>query len=76
MHNLLCVLPEVKRRRTIKQVDSVAVVSSDNYVVHHTFTPVKRDLTEANVKTPPLLANATDSIQWCDTDLNSCLKQK
>ena len=64
----------MRRRRSIKGSADKAMVTSDNYVKHHSLEAVKEELTEANILTPALIENATGSIQFCDTDLNSLLK--
>ena len=76
MHNVLCILPEVKRRRQqAQQLDATALISSDNCVTHHTLPAVKHEFNDLKILTPAL-PNSTDSVQWGDTDLNSCLKIK
>ena len=76
LHNVLILLEEVKRRRVVKGITSVAMCTSDNYVCHHNLLAVKDELTHNNVLTPRLVENSTSQIQWCDTDLNACLKSK
>ena len=76
LHNVLCILPEVQRRRLAKGRSTVALISSDNYITHHTLDAVKKELGENNTLTPALRPNSTGSVQWCDTDLNACLKVK
>ena len=76
LHNTICVLPEIQRRRAIKNVDCHALVTSDNYVAHHNLEAVKTELKNDKVLSLPLKENSTDLVQWCDTDLNSCLKVK
>ena len=77
MYNVLFLLPKVKRRRQqSQQLDETSLISSDNYVTHHTFPEVNHELNDENIVTPTLVPNSTDIVQWCDTDLNSCLKVK
>ena len=68
------ILPEVRRRRSMKGSTDKAMITSDNYITHHSLEEVKQNLTLENVFTPGLIENATGSVQFCDTDLNSQLK--
>ena len=62
VHNTLCVLPEVRRRRDQRGVVSKAMVTSDNYVTHHNLREVKTELDADDILFVPLRENSTDLV--------------
>ena len=76
LHNVVVVAPEVKRRRAQSKVNSKVLMSSDNYVAHHSFQAVYQPLEDAATISNSLTPNSTDSVQFCDTDLNALLKNR